>query len=743
MLTKRWLSPILILSTLIAGIFLAEIIAMVVVYYLAPHSYLLATLIDAATMVVLIFPLAYFMVFRGLMRLLFARLRAEERLQETIKVFESIFSTTHVLFAYLDAQFNFVRVNRAYADMDGRPPEYFPGKNHFGLYPHPENEAIFRGVVETGEPFYILEKPFEYPENPERGVTYWDWSLEPVHDAKGRVVGLILALIDRTRQKREQLARARAEEELLHNEERQRAKLESILNAMPEGVYISGQDRQIEYINPVLLNAFGPVGDRLCYQYFQDLDHPCPWCENERVFAGEHIKEELSYERTGRSYELYSTAIANADGRQSKLKIFHDITERRQSQADLERSFQELQVAKEAERDARLTAEVFSAASQAFTQSLEMDTVFKQMLNFLQRLMPYDTAQVLLLEDDTHFSVRATQPPEPQTAVEASPMQPSRLMASYPYLVEIIIADRPVNIPNTATYPHWRSYTSDPVAAWLGVPISAGGNVIGFLGMQRVAHNPFTLAEARLAEALIGQGATAVQNAWLFEQVRTASERLQSLSHHLVDVQESERRHIARELHDESGQMLTSIMVNLQLLEKNAASPDYVAAKAAEIGAYLQSALKNLQQLAMSLRPATLDHLGLAPALRQFAQTTSEKRGLTVLFEAVGIDERLPANIETTLYRVAQESINNVIRHARASQADILLQSRDRKLVLIVEDNGIGFIPSAVDERIHNGIFGMRERVEMLGGKLTIESEPGRGATVLVELPYDYQNPDR
>jgi signal transduction histidine kinase len=109
----------------------------------------------------------------------------------------------------------------------------------------------------------------------------------------------------------------------------------------------------------------------------------------------------------------------------------------------------------------------------------------------------------------------------------------------------------------------------------------------------------------------------------------------------------------------------------------------------------------------------------------------------------VGIDERLPANIETTLYRVAQESINNVIRHARASQADILLQSRDRKLVLIVEDNGIGFIPSAVDERIHNGIFGMRERVEMLGGKLTIESEPGRGATVLVELPYDYQNPDR
>jgi two-component system sensor histidine kinase DegS len=168
-----------------------------------------------------------------------------------------------------------------------------------------------------------------------------------------------------------------------------------------------------------------------------------------------------------------------------------------------------------------------------------------------------------------------------------------------------------------------------------------------------------------------------------------------------------------------------------------------VSAKSAEIAAYLQSALKNLQQLAMSLRPATLDHLGLAPTLRQFAQATTEKRGLKVLFESVGVEDRMPANIETSLYRIAQESINNVIRHAQATQADILLQSRQGKLIMIVEDNGIGFTPANVDERLHSGIFGMRERVEMLGGELAIESEPGRGTTVVVELPYDYQGFNR
>ncbi|MHB9031057.1 MAG: sensor histidine kinase, partial [Candidatus Latescibacterota bacterium] len=100
--------------------------------------------------------------------------------------------------AFLDSRFNFIMVNRAYAVADGRPSEFFPGKNHFELYPHEENERIFRQVIETGEPFFIYAKPFEYPDQPERGTTWWDWSLIPVKDESGVATGLVFTLSDIT-----------------------------------------------------------------------------------------------------------------------------------------------------------------------------------------------------------------------------------------------------------------------------------------------------------------------------------------------------------------------------------------------------------------------------------------------------------------------------------------------------------------------------------------------------------------
>jgi len=131
-----------------------------------------------------------------------ARRRAEADLRESHELLARIFDNTHMLLAYLDAEMNFVRVNRAYAEAGGHEPAYFIGKNHFDLYPHEENEAIFRDVVRTGTPYVTFEKPFVYPDQPGKGVTYWDWSLLPVHDADGRVGGLILCLVDVTERKR-------------------------------------------------------------------------------------------------------------------------------------------------------------------------------------------------------------------------------------------------------------------------------------------------------------------------------------------------------------------------------------------------------------------------------------------------------------------------------------------------------------------------------------------------------------
>ncbi|MFW9997415.1 MAG: response regulator [Candidatus Odinarchaeota archaeon] len=138
--------------------------------------------------------------------------RSQIALKEANQLLETIFEHTHVMVAYMDSQFNFRRVNRAYALADGKEPAVFPGKNHFDLYPNVENETIFKRVVETGKPHFSFAKAFEYAEHPERGTSYWDWSLVPIKRGQNEVTGLILTLQDVT-------ARVMAERKLLQQRE--------------------------------------------------------------------------------------------------------------------------------------------------------------------------------------------------------------------------------------------------------------------------------------------------------------------------------------------------------------------------------------------------------------------------------------------------------------------------------------------------------------------------------------------
>jgi len=151
---------------------------------------------------------------RGIVLDITERKQAEEKLAETNKLFETLLDHTHMMVAYLDPEFNFVKVNRAYAEADGRVPSFFPGKNHFSLYPNTENEEIFRRVVETKEPYFASAKAFEYAEHPERGVSYWDWSLIPIKDSVAAVSGLVLTLVNVTERYRAEEALKSARNEL-------------------------------------------------------------------------------------------------------------------------------------------------------------------------------------------------------------------------------------------------------------------------------------------------------------------------------------------------------------------------------------------------------------------------------------------------------------------------------------------------------------------------------------------------
>lgn len=203
----------------------------------------------------------------------------------------------------------------------------------------------------------------------------------------------------------------------------------------------------------------------------------------------------------------------------------------------------------------------------------------------------------------------------------------------------------------------------------------------------------------------------------------------------MVEIQENERRLISRELHDEAGQSLTSLKVGLRLLEKQAGVAPVLLATIADLRQQVEGILENLHQLVMNLRPTSLDFFGLEVALRQHLQELSKKYDLKVNFVALGLDQRLPTNVEVNLYRIVQEALTNAIRHSQASRVDVLLERQNGKAMVMVEDDGVGFDLEELNQGQRLGLFGMNERAEMLGGRLTIESRHQYGTTILVEVP--------
>ena len=258
------------------------------------------------------------------------------------------------------------------------------------------------------------------------------------------------------------------------------------------------------------------------------------------------------------------------------------------------------------------------------------------------------------------------------------------------------------------------------------VPLLARGRALGVVAVHDKlgAGARFSDEDLRLAEIFAARAAVAVD---LSERVARDTVR------RVIGAQELERRRLARELHDETGQALTSILLGLKSI-RAAATPEDAERAESNLRELVVQALQDVRNLAVELRPTALDDFGLIAALERLAGTFSDRTGIRAAVAATLGESRLPAETETVIYRLVQEALTNVVKHAAASEVGIVLTRRDGGVSAVVEDDGQGFAESDVRSDAL-GLLGMRERLALLGGTLAIESTPGQGTAVIAYLP--------
>ncbi len=387
----------------------------------------------------------------------------------------------------------------------------------------------------------------------------------------------------------------------------------------------------------------------------------------------------------------------------------------------------------------RRAAEVTAKIAGTINASLDLDEILQQVAEGARTLCQSDIARIALRDPQSGSVVFRYWVDTRYDGYTAVRLQPGTEGLG----ALVLLTGRPHRTDDWMADPRFTKETAPVVLAegivtMMVVPIRIGDDVEGLLYVDNRTARPFTDLEESALVQLAGHAALAIRNARLFAAVQATGTRLQTVSSRLLEVQEAERRHLARELHDEIGQALTAVKINLQMLRR---LPDMSGADGRLVDSLgmLDRILEGVRQLSLDLRPSLLDDLGLAAALRWYVGAQAQRAGLTAEIVAGTLPSDLSIAIATTCFRVVQEAVTNVVRHARATRIEVTLECVDGGLTVSVTDDGIGFDAATARRRAlageSLGILGLEERVDLAGGRSRIESAGGQGTTVHAWLP--------
>jgi PAS domain S-box-containing protein len=663
--------------------------------------------------------------------------------------------------AITDVSGNIVWANQAFTEITGYPVEEALGKNMRILKSGHHDGLFFRNLWGT-----ILKGNIWSSEMVNRrkdGDLYYEHQvITPVLDEQGEIAHFISIKMDITPRKKTQqeLKRRNQELELLNEfgfEVSSILEPDSVLETtalffsetmkIDAGFIFLHQEeaKHLQLVATWRLSDVNPTSSNiLISEYHNSLSLQNPDTEIEDCWPDNHIHREraLDFQQTG--WSSYLCIPLQAHNRLlGVIKLLHkepDFFKAAQSNFYHALGIQigvAVQNARlfQAEMKAREHAQLFRRAGMSFSASLNMDTILDTLLNFLNLLLDNEFAYVTIRNGEKKFTIEAAWGDRAAYPAYLLPLNLSNGANSR--IHEILSLKEGLLIPNTHTFLGIdRCLPEACLHSWLVLPLFTNNQLLGFIFAGDRDTDRYGQDQLQLAGALVNQATVAIQNAWLFEQVSAGRDRAKSLSQRLVSVQETERRNLARELHDETSQSLASLLVGLELLRRSASDPAKILEGADKLELLVNDLMDNMHRIAVQLRPASLDQLGLISSLRQYIEVFQEINPTKVQFETFGIEERFPPEIEITIFRIVQEALTNVARHSRATQVDVLLNILDDKLTLIIEDNGIGFDPAQETSPNKLGLIGIRERAEVLGGSLLVETAPQAGLTLKVELPW-------
>lgn len=413
----------------------------------------------------------------------------------------------------------------------------------------------------------------------------------------------------------------------------------------------------------------------------------------------------------------------------------------------------------ERERAARAEAEAalerlraIQSVTDAALAHLAMDDLLREMLARIRVILAADVASILLLsEDGTFLSVRATQ------GLDEEETKGFRVPIGRGITGGIAARREPMIVDDLSKVETLYPSLGEMVRSGMGAPLLVEGQVVGLLGVGTRRPRRFTEEDLGLLQLVADRVAPTIDRIRLLEEARKGRERLEMLSRSLVDLQEAERRRIARELHDEVGQLLTSLQLALEASgrslagapqggrgggaglddsdQRKQAREQALRSQMEEMKEVVSDLLARVRNLSMNLRPPMLDDLGLLPVLLwHFERYTAQTR-VRLDFQHTGVAGRFSPEVETAAFRIVQEALTNVARHAGVDEVKVEVWADAVCLGIRIEDQGRGFDAEAALTGPSIGLAGMAERAHLLGGRLTIDSAPESGTRLLAELP--------